>query len=472
MHYDVIVIGAGSGNSIIDEEFAHLKVALIEQGLFGGTCLNVGCIPTKMFVYPADLALHATNGPRLGVHSRLDGVDWPEIRDRIFGRIDPIETAGRRYRLESPLVDVFEGSARFTGERELSIVSTDGSESVITGDHIVLAAGTRAAIPSIPGLDRVEIHTSDTIMRLEQLPGRLGIVGGGFIGSEFAHVFSAFGTTVTQVHRHAVLLNHHDLDIARRFTEEATRRWEVCLESSVTGVEPTSSGIEMLVRRVDGSTRMIEVDQLLFAIGRVPNTDRLAVARAGVELDPSGLVMVDPQQRSSVPGIWAMGDICDTPALKHVANHEARVVRHNLLHPTNLLASDHRFVPSAVFTHPQIASVGLTEMEAWAAGIDAVTAIHQYGDTAYGWAMEDDAHFVKLIGDRTSERLVGAHVIGPQASVLIQPLIQAMSFDQPITGLARGQYWIHPALTEVVENALLKLEERLVAPTEHSGATR
>lgn len=459
-HYDVIVIGAGSGNSIVDEQFADLRVALIEEGLFGGTCINVGCIPTKMFVYPADIAIDANDGPRLGVHSSADGVDWKQIRDRIFGRIDPIEAGGRKYRVESPLSDVYAGHARFTGPHEVTIALPDGDEA-ITGDQIVVAAGTRAVVPPIPGLDDVEFHTSDTIMRIDELPKRLGIIGGGFIGAEFAHVFSAYGVDVTVVHRYPVLLNHHDHDIAQRFTEEVAERWDLRLESLLASVERTSSGISLTLQDPDGQLSTVEVDTLLLAVGRTSNADRLEVEKAGVELDDDGLVIVDEHQQTSVPGIWALGDICNSAALKHVANHEARVVQHNLLHPDSLVPSDHRFVPSAVFTHPQIATVGLTEAEARDAGVDLVTATHEYGDTAYGWAMEDTTHFCKLIGDRATGNLVGAHLIGPAASMLIQPLIQAMSFEQPVAGLARGQYWIHPALTEVVENALLKLEEQL-----------
>ncbi len=465
MHYDVIVIGAGSGNSIIDEEFAHLKLALVEQGLFGGTCINVGCIPTKMFVYPADVAVASADGPRLGVQSSNSGVDWPQIRDRIFGRIDPIEAAGRRYRVESPLADVYEGSARFTAQRELTITLTDETVVVITGEQIVLAAGSRATVPPIPGLDEVEFHTSDTIMRLDVLPPRLGIIGGGFVGCEFAHVFSSFGVAVTQVHPYDVLLNHHDRDIAERFTDEVTGQWSVRVRSTVGWLAKSAGGITMGIRGADGAQAEVEVDAVLVATGRTANTDRLAVDVSGAALREDGLVIVDEHQRTTAPGIWALGDICNTPALKHVANQEARVVRHNLLHPDKLVASDHRFVPSAVFTHPQIASVGLTEAEAREDGIDFVTASHQYGDTAYGWAMEDTTHFAKLIGDRVTGKLIGAHIIGPAASMLIQPLIQAMSFDQNVAGLARGQYWIHPALTEVVENALLKLEGQLQDPS-------
>jgi mycothione reductase len=461
MHYDLIVIGAGSGNSIVDEAFAGLRVALVEDGLFGGTCINVGCIPTKMYVYPADLAAHATEGPRLGVRTRFEGADWPAIRDRVFGRIDPIESAGRRYREESPLADVYAGTARFTAEHALTITMPDGAQAEITGDRIVIAAGTRPVIPDVPGLDQVEHHTSDTVMRLDALPERLGIIGGGFIGCEFAHVFSAYGTQVTQVHTHSTLLNHHDHEVAQRFTQAAAARWEVRLSSRLVGVTPSETGIALTIIDGTGHSTTTEVDALLLAVGRRPNSDRLDLERAGIALDERGHVVVDEQQRTSASGVWALGDICNTPALKHVANHEARVVRHNLLHPEQPLTSDLPFVPSAVFTYPQVASVGLTEEQARAAGVDVVTAIQAYADVAYGWAMEDEADFVKLIADRRTGLLVGAHIVGAAASILIQPLIQAMSFGQPVRGLARGQYWIHPALSEVIENALLTLESSL-----------
>ncbi|MDQ6642317.1 MAG: FAD-dependent oxidoreductase, partial [Actinomycetota bacterium] len=184
---------------------------------------------------------------------------------------------------------------------------------------------------------------------------------------------------------------------------------------------------------------------------------QLALDRTGVSVDAHGRVVVDEHQRTTADGIWALGDISSPDQLKHVANQDARVVQHNLLHPHHLMSSDHRFVPSAVFSSPQVASVGLTERAARDRGIEVMVAHHDYGDVAYGWAMEDESHFVKLIGDRATGMLVGAHLIGPQASILVQPLIQAMSFGHPVADLARGQYWIHPALTEVVENALLKL---------------
>jgi mycothione reductase len=198
---------------------------------------------------------------------------------------------------------------------------------------------------------------------------------------------------------------------------------------------------------------------LLVATGRTSNGDTMDPARGGIDVDDDGLIVVDPYQRTTAEGVFALGDVCSRQQLKHIANSDARVVQHNLLHPDSMIANDRRFVPRAVFSMPQVASVGLTEAEAAERGIDYVVSKQDYGETAYGWAMEDHDHFVKLIADAASKLLLGAHLVGPQASSLIQPLIHAMSFEQPAPEVARGQYWIHPAMTEVIENALLGLSD-------------
>jgi mycothione reductase len=201
----------------------------------------------------------------------------------------------------------------------------------------------------------------------------------------------------------------------------------------------------------------VDADLVLIATGRRPNSDLLNLPATGVTVDAHHLVIVDEYQETVVPGIYALGDLSSPFALKHVANHEARVVRHNLMHPDNRVRTDHRFVPAAVFTEPQIASVGLTEEQARQRGLDYAVGRRDYGGTAAGWAREDTTGFVKVLADPATGLLLGAHVIGPEAATVIQPLIQAMSFGQRAHEVARGQYWIHPALTEVVENALLAL---------------
>jgi mycothione reductase len=208
-----------------------------------------------------------------------------------------------------------------------------------------------------------------------------------------------------------------------------------------------------------GERGALEAEVLLVATGRSPNSDTLDLAHGGIEVDEHGLIVVDDYLRTSADGVFALGDVCSREQLKHVANKDARVVQHNLLHPGSMITSDRRFVPRAVFSMPQVASVGLTEAQAAEQGIDYVVSRQDYGETAFGWAMEDTDHFVKIIADAKSKIILGAHVIGPEASSLIQPLIQAMTFEQPALEVARGQYWIHPAMTEVLENALLGLED-------------
>jgi mycothione reductase len=455
-HHDLVVIGTGSGNSIVDDRFAHLDVAVIEHGVFGGTCLNVGCIPTKMYVYPADIAEAVRHAGKLGVDASVDKIRWSDIRDRVFGRIDPIAAGGREYRMQRcPNVTVYEGHARFSGPKQLEVERTDGSGTdTIIADRIVIAAGGRPIVPEVIADSGVPFHTSDTIMRIDDVPDRLVIVGTGYIAAEFAHVFSAFGAEVSIIGRSGQMLRGQDETVVERFTAVARERWDLHLDSPIATVAGDASGVR--IGLADGT--VVEGDLLLVATGRQPNSDRLDLEKAGIPTHDDGRIVVDGQQRTPVDGIFALGDISSPFQLKHVANHETKVVAHNLAHPGSPRSSDHRFVPSAVFTSPQIAAVGRTEAECRDEGIDYAVKVQAYGDVAYGWAMEDTTGFCKILAERGTGRLLGAHLMGPQASALIQPLIQAMSFGPGAREMATGQYWIHPALPEVVENALLGLE--------------
>jgi mycothione reductase len=293
-------------------------------------------------------------------------------------------------------------------------------------------------------------------MRIAELPEHILIVGGGYVAAEFAHIFSSLGSRVTLVIRGTTLLSHADDTICERFTDIAGKKWEIRSRRNITRGSSDDSGVTLELD--DGST--LHGDVLLVATGRVPNGDQLDAHLAGVAVD-NGLVTVDEYQRTTARHVFALGDVSSPYQLKHVANHEARVVRNNLLidwdDTESLMPANHRNVPSAVFTEPQIASVGLTENEARAAGYRIRSKVQDYSDVAYGWAMEDTTGFAKLIVDDESGLLLGAHIMGHQASSIIQPIVQAMAFDLPAQEVARGQYWIHPALPEVIENALLAL---------------
>jgi len=454
-HFDLAIIGTGSGNALVTPDFNDKRVAIIESGSFGGTCLNVGCIPTKMFVYAADVANTVAHADRYGIDATLDGVRWSDIRNRIFGRIDPISAGGKEHRVNGPNTTAFLGHATFVGPKRLRIDADHEPSGVeITAEQIVIAAGAQPTVPVAVRQSGVPFHTSDTVMRLDGLPKRLIILGSGFIAAEFAHVFSALGSQVTVVARSNALLRKLDTEISARFTAIARQQWDVRLDTVLTKVSANDS--EVSLDFADGGR--VTGDVLLVATGRVPNTAGLGLEAAGILTHQDGGVSVDAHGRTNVEGVWALGDVSSAHQLKHVANHEARIVAHNLAHPRDLRSFDHRYIPSAVFTSPQIATVGLTEEQLKANGRSYVTKSQAYGDTAYGWAMEDTTGVCKVIADPATGELLGAHLMGYQASSLIQPLIQAMSFGQTAREVARGQYWIHPALSEVVENALLGLE--------------
>jgi mycothione reductase len=449
-HYDLVVLGAGSGNMLLTEEFGHLRTAVVEPDRFGGTCLNRGCIPSKMFVIAADAAEDAREAERLGVHMSVAPVDWKAIRDRVFSRIDPLHASAVDYRRKNG-VDVYTEEAHFVAPKVIQV-----ADERITADTFAVAVGSRPVVPDIPGLDTVAYHTSDTIMRIDDLPPSMIVIGGGFIAAEFGHVFSAFGTHMTVVQRGPRLLMTEDEQVSARFTELASRRHRVLLDAEVTSVEPCGDGVAATVVSPQGE-QVVEAAMLLVCAGRRPNTDRLRAAVGGLELDEHGHIAADDAYRTSVPGVWALGDAVNHFQLKHMANAETRLVRHNILHPEDVRTLTNRVAPHAVFTHPQIAGVGLTEQDARRHKVDYRASVRDYADTAYGWALEDTTSFVKVLADPAKRTILGAHIIGPQAATLIQPLIQAMTMGLTTDQVARDVLYIHPALTEAVEQALLAL---------------
>ncbi|MFN2320646.1 MAG: mycothione reductase [Dermatophilaceae bacterium] len=462
-HHELVIIGTGSGNTLVTEDLEGLDIAIVEAGRFGGTCLNVGCIPTKMFVLPADRVVEAEEAHRIGVTVTGASADWAAVRDRIFARIDPISDGGEEYRISQSFVTVYKAEARFVGERRLSL--STGEE--LTADRIVIAAGSRPRLLDLPGLDAVDlargVHTSDTVMRMDTLPRRMMVVGGGYVACEFAYVFSAFGVEVTQVQRSATLLGREEAEVSHTYTQVSKTRVDVRLRTVVTAAEHDGQEWTLTLEGPDGTTQ-VRTDAILVGVGREPNSDRLDAAAGGLDTDASGFIVVDDLLHTSSAGVWALGDISSEHQLKHVANYQARVVAHNLAVAFGRLDADvqridDRVVPHGVFGHPQIASFGPTRARLEQAGTEFVCYTQRFSDVAQGWALEDE-HGLLTVHATPDGRILAAHCIGVHASTLIQPLIQAATFGQHAHEVARGQYWIHPALAEVVENALLGLELR------------
>ncbi|ARF65561.1 MULTISPECIES: mycothione reductase [Streptomyces] len=452
--HDLIIVGAGTGNALIDDRFDDLDIALVSAGAFGGTCLNAGCIPSKMLAATADVADSVRAAGRHDVDAELRGVRWRDVRSRVFDRLDAFAEEGEKGRRESGNTTVYRGEARFTGPRRLTVETDDGPVP-IEADRVVIAAGGRPVVPPVVADSGLPYETSDTVMRLDEVPGRLVVLGGGYIAAELAHVFHSLGSRVTVIEQaDRLLAQQQDELVSRTFTDAVRDQWDLRLGRELTEVSGEPGDLRLTLD--DGAE--LTAETLLVAVGRQPNSDRLDVAAAGVGVDDDGRVTVDGQLRTTADGVWALGDISTRVPLKHVANREAEIVAHNLLHPDEPRTMGYDAVPSAVFTRPQIAQVGLTEQEARDQGMDYAVAVHRYADVAYGWALEETEGFCKVLADRRTGRLLGGHVLGPQAATLVQPLVIGLTTGMTARDLAEQPLWIHPALTEVVENALRGLD--------------
>jgi mycothione reductase len=293
-------------------------------------------------------------------------------------------------------------------------------------------------------------------MRLETRPAELAILGGGYVAAEMAHIFGALGTAVTIIERGGRLISRQDDDISARFTQIYEQRFDIRHNAVPARASATGSRVRLDLTTLCGP-QQVEADVLLVATGRRPNSDTLDVAAGGLEVDAHGHVRTDATLQTAVPGVWALGDLANHFQLKHMANAEARIVWHNIAHPDSPRKAAFPVVPAAVFADPQVASAGATERALKEQGRPYLAATRPYGEAAFGWALEDTTSFVKVLADPVTRQLLGAHILGPDASILIQPLVQAMCLGNTVDQVAHDVLYIHPALTEVVEQALLRI---------------
>ena len=390
--FDLIVIGSGSGLEVSSMAAERgLSVAVVEQGPFGGTCLNRGCIPSIMLIHCADVMETIQRSALFGIKAKVEALDWNFIIRRATEGIDADALAIEEGNRQSPNITVFKGSGRFVGEKTLEV---NGDR--IRSETIVIAADTRPSIPEIPGLSEVPYITSDEALRLPEQPQRLAILGGGYISAELAHFFGALGTEVTIIHRQPIMLRDEDEEVANRFTQVFQRKHKILLNSQASRVYRDGGDIVLEVIS-DGETRNVIADVLLVAAGRVPNSDLLSVADTGVETDARGFIKTDEYLQTVAPGIWALGDIVGRYLLKHSANLEASYAAHNIFNPDQWAAIDYHAMPHAIFSSPQVAGVGLTEQRAIELDIPYVSARYDYINTAYGSSIEDRDGFVKVL---------------------------------------------------------------------------
>jgi mycothione reductase len=454
--YEIIVIGSGAGATIAENAMAHeMSVALIDKGPLGGTCLNVGCIPSKMLVYPADRIMEIREAKKLGIDAEIRGIDFRSIMERMRKKVLHGEKHVREFVSLSEDLDFYEGEARFTGD---SILEVNGKK--LKGEKIFIAAGARPYIPERIGLENIRYLTNESLLELTDLPESMIIIGGGYIAAEYGHFFSAMGTDVTVIQRNKRLLPSEEAEISDLLLREMRKRMAIHTGTEVILATRGKDGYRVTGKEVlTGDTQEFTAKSLLVVTGRKPNTDILAVENTGIEIDTNGFIKADEYLRTSRENIWAFGDIIGKEMFRHVANREAAVAWENAVHEAEQ-KMDYISAPHAVFTWPEIASAGLKETEAVAQyGREKIlVGKAAFSDVAMGDAMMEDTGFAKAIVNRDNGKILGFHIIGPHASVLIQEVINAMAAGHHLGILAKGMH-IHPALPEVVVAALGNLEE-------------
>ncbi len=449
--FDIIVIGAGSGLNVVDyADNIGLKVALVEHGPMGGTCLNRGCIPYKILIHSADVADTIKKSSIFGINSKIVNVDFKRVVNRAFSIIDKdaknIESGIR----QSKNITLFKNTGRFIGKKTLQV----GNE-VITADRIVIAAGTRPMIPDISGLDKTKYLTSDDALRLKKLPKELTIIGGGYIAAELAHLFGSLGSKVSIIQRSELLLGREDQEIAEKLTNEYKKRFNVLLNSSVVEVYRKNDKIITVVKK-GKNTKKIKSDQLLIATGRVSNTDILDVTKTGVRLNKEGFIEVNDYMETNIKGIYALGDIIGKYLFKHSANLEAEYVVLNAL-MNKKIKIDYDVMPHAIFSNPQIAGVGLIGQELKDKKIKYAIGRYDYINTGMGLALNDKVGLVKIYADKKTKKILGCHIVGSDASILIHEVIVAMKYGGTVDAIEKSVH-VHPALSEVIQRAVKSIK--------------
>ncbi len=452
--YDLIVIGTGSAMNIIDpmlRENPGMKVAVIDKDEPGGICLTRGCIPSKILLYPAELVRLAEKAREFGISTQINAIDFGQVMGRMRSLIDADIESIRQGLSSSENIDYFNDAAEFVGLYTLRVAG-----ETIRSKLIFLCTGSQTIVPKVKGLKEAGYLTSDEVLKLKRLPKSVAVVGGGYIAAELGHFLSAMGSKVTIVGRNPQFLPDEEPEVSEVLKDELGRHMAILTNQEVREAVKTSAGMRKLIafERNTGAKTEVLAEQILVATGRGPTTDILHPEKGGIETDVHGWIKVDEYLETTQPNVWAIGDADGRFLFKHVANYESEVVYYNAVLKRKVKA-DYHAVPHAVFTYPEAAGVGMRESEAVEKlGKDGVQiGFYKYEDTAKGEAMGAKAYFVKVILEKETEKVLGAHVAGPYASILIQEIVNVMyAGDQGPSDLRRSMY-IHPALNEVVQRA-------------------
>jgi dihydrolipoamide dehydrogenase len=458
--FDIIIIGSGGGTKIA-RPAADLgfSVALIEKEAMGGTCLNRGCIPSKMLIHPADQIHHIRHSKHINVEADPNPkIQFKALVERVTETVDDISAGLASPYEKHPGIELIRGTATFTGNHSVSV---NGRE--LTAGRIFIAVGTRPQIPAIPGLEGTPYLTNRESLRNTELPKRMIVIGAGYIGCELGHAYSSAGCDVHFIVR-SELIRREDREIKTEFRNIFAQNNTLHEGFVPEQVHHDGRVFSVRLRGKDGAEKTVEAEALLVATGIVPNTDSLGLEHTDIAQDANGFIPVDGQLQTNVPGVYAMGDCNGHYFFRHTVNFEGEFLMRVLFENPSAETINYGAVPHAVFTYPQVAGVGKTEDELLADGTAYVRGFCRYEHTAMGMARQSDHGFVKILIGQTDRKILGAHIIGDEASNMLHMLIALMYKDGTLDDLLNMIY-IHPALPEAVRDAARDARQQLNSRT-------
>ncbi len=456
--YEAIVIGTGQAGKPLSLALARAgwKTAIIEREHVGGTCINVGCTPTKTMVASARVAYLARRAADYGVRPNPVQVEMAKVRQRKQAIVDSFRNGSQRQLEKTEGVDLLLGEASFSGPKTVQVRMKSGETRHLTADKIFINTGGRPEKPPVAGLDSVPTLDSTSIMELDILPEHLLVLGGGYIGLEFGQMFRRFGSAVTVVQQGKQLLAREDTDI----TEEVAKILredgvEVLLETEALRAEKADSTIRLTVRTPTGE-RVLSGTHLLVAAGRAPNTDGLNLGAAGVQIDERGFVQVNERLETNAHGVYGLGDVKGGPAFTHISYDDFRIIRTNLLEGGNATTTG-RLVPYTVYIDPQLGRVGLSEGEARTQGRRVRVAKLPMAHVARALEMDEPRGFMKAVVDADTNQILGCAILGVEGGELMSMLEIAMMGSLPYTTLRDGIF-AHPTLAEALNNLFTAMD--------------
>ena len=449
--YDVIVIGSGGGGKITSPAAQlGLKVACVEKDALGGTCLNRGCIPSKMLIHPADVAIEIKQAAKFDIKVDTNiNVDFKRLVTRISKTVDNDSSQIELGYERNPNIDYYAAEAKFVSNKVIQV----GDEQ-ITADKIFIAVGARPQIPEIDGLEGAPYLTSTEALRRTTLPKKMIVIGASYIAVELGHAYGALGCEVHFLVR-SRFLRREDIEISTEFTRAFSDLYPTHIGTTPTKVEYQNDQFTVTYQTKDGATEQITADALLVATGVVSNADTLCLESTNIQLTDDHFVKVDEHLQTTVDGIYSLGDCIGRYFFRHSVNFEGEYLFNTLFGEKSKRPIQYPPIPHAIFTHPQVAGVGKTEEELKKEGVDYVVGVNPYAKSAMGMALLSDHGLCKVLIDRQTRKILGAHIVGVEASNMIHMLIAFMSKDGTLDDLLNMVY-IHPALPEIVRNAARK----------------